>query len=108
LCHLCLCRVVHGLWIGRVITAAGAALFTPTASDLAASVEPARRGQAVSYVYLGLGGATFVGIPGAMWLATAYNWRMAFLAFAAIALLAAGLVVIMTWPQRNVTAKRGN
>jgi DHA1 family inner membrane transport protein len=95
------------LWIGRVITAAGAALFTPTASDLAAAVEPVRRGQAVSYVYLGLGGATLVGIPGAMWLAAAYNWRMAFLAFAAIALLAAGLVIMMTWPPRNVTGKPG-
>ncbi|MFT4508610.1 MFS transporter [Caballeronia sp. 15711] len=95
------------LWIGRVFTAVGAALFTPTASDLAASVEPARRGQAVSYVYLGLGGATLVGIPGAMWLSTVYNWRMAFLAFAATAFLAGCLVAMMPWPPRDAIGKRG-
>jgi predicted MFS family arabinose efflux permease len=95
------------LWAGRIVTAAGAVLFTPIASDLAVSAEPARRGQAISYVYLGLGGATLIGIPGAMWLATSYSWRIAFLAFAATALVAGFLVFGMSWPPRDTAGKRG-
>jgi predicted MFS family arabinose efflux permease len=94
------------LCAGRIVTAIGAVLFTPTASVLAASVEPSRRGQAISYVYLGLGGATLIGIPGAMWLATFYNWRTAFLAFAATAFLAGCLVSMMPWPPRDAIGKR--
>jgi DHA1 family inner membrane transport protein len=95
------------LCISRIVTAIGAVLFTPTASDLAVSVEPTRRGQAISYVYLGLGGATLIGIPGAMWLATFYNWRIAFLAFAATAFLAGCLVAMMPWPPRDAIGKPG-
>jgi MFS transporter, DHA1 family, inner membrane transport protein len=95
------------LCISRMVTAVGAVLFTPIASDLAASVEPTRRGQAISYVYLGLGGATLIGIPGAMWLATFSNWRMAFLAFAAVAFVAGCLVLVMSWPPRNAISRRG-
>jgi predicted MFS family arabinose efflux permease len=95
------------LGASRVVTALGALMFTPTASDLAASVEPARRGQAISYVYLGLGGATLIGIPGAMWLATYYSWRVSFLGFAAVALLAGALVMATRWPPRDAAAKRG-
>ncbi|WP_186079849.1 MFS transporter [Burkholderia gladioli] len=89
------------LLVGRVLTAVGAVLFTPIASDLAASVEPARRGQAISYVYLGLGGATLLGMTGAMWLATSWSWRMAFVSSAATAIVAGGLVLVMAWPPRK-------
>ncbi len=94
------------LLVGRVLTAVGAVLFTPVASDLAASVEPARRGQATSYVYLGLGGATLFGIPGAMWLATSWSWRMAFVSFAATAFVAGGLVLMMARSARETSGSQ--
>ena len=60
----------------RVLTAAGAALFTPGASAAAVSlVAPEHRGRALAVVMGGVSVATAVGVPLGTWLGTAVGWR---------------------------------
>jgi predicted MFS family arabinose efflux permease len=60
----------------RVIAAAGAAMFTPTASGVAnALTAPERRGRALALVMGGLTVSSAIGVPLGTWLGTASGWR---------------------------------
>ncbi|MEV0228203.1 MFS transporter [Nonomuraea sp. NPDC050786] len=60
----------------RVISAAGAAMFTPTASGVAnALTEPERRGRALALVMGGLTVSSAIGVPLGTWLGGASGWR---------------------------------
>ncbi len=68
------------------------AYFGVAALVAASMAEPARRGQAVGRVLLGLTVAVLVGNPLAVWLGQASSWRAAFAAVSAIGLLTAVLL----------------
>lgn len=60
---------------GRVLMGLGA-MFTPIAAGIAiASVEPARRGRALSLVFLGISLSYVVGVPLGAWLGLRYGWH---------------------------------
>ncbi|TGB07365.1 MFS transporter [Streptomyces palmae] len=60
----------------RVLAAAGAALYTPTANAVATTiVPPERRGRALATVLGGMTVATALGVPLGTWLGSA-DWRM--------------------------------
>ncbi|MFI7691850.1 MFS transporter [Nonomuraea sp. NPDC049655] len=60
----------------RVVAAAGAAMFTPTASGVAnALTSPERRGRALALVMGGLSVSSAVGVPLGTWLGSASGWR---------------------------------
>ncbi|MGP3920053.1 MFS transporter [Nonomuraea sp. 10N515B] len=60
----------------RVIAAAGAAMFTPTASGVAnALTAPERRGRALALVMGGLSVSSAIGVPLGTWLGSAAGWR---------------------------------
>ncbi|MFJ1607885.1 MFS transporter [Streptomyces sp. NPDC088253] len=67
---------VHGHTATRVLAAAGAALYTPTANAVATSlVEPERRGRAIAVVMGGLTVATALGVPLGTWIGRT-DWRL--------------------------------
>ncbi|MEV0386224.1 MFS transporter [Nonomuraea sp. NPDC050643] len=60
----------------RVVAAAGAAMFTPTASGVAnALTAPERRGRALALVMGGLTVSSAIGVPLGTWLGSAASWR---------------------------------
>ncbi|MEU8320580.1 MFS transporter [Nonomuraea sp. NPDC048881] len=60
----------------RVVAAAGAAMFTPTASGVAnALTSPERRGRALALVMGGLSVSSAVGVPLGTWLGSVSGWR---------------------------------
>jgi predicted MFS family arabinose efflux permease len=60
----------------RVIAAAGAAMFTPTASGVAnALTSPERRGRALALVMGGLTVSSALGVPLGTWLGAESGWR---------------------------------
>ncbi|MCU1644494.1 MAG: transporter [Nocardia sp.] len=60
----------------RVIAAAGASMYTPNATAVAAALSPPeRRGRAISVVIGGLTVATALGVPIGSWIGGALNWR---------------------------------
>ncbi|PZG14293.1 MFS transporter [Nonomuraea aridisoli] len=62
--------------LSRVIAAAGAAMFTPTASGVAnALTAPERRGRALALVMGGLTVSSAIGVPLGTWLGGAASWR---------------------------------
>ncbi|MCM5680214.1 MFS transporter [Schlegelella sp. S2-27] len=63
------------LLAGRMLMGLGA-MFTPIAAGIAvASVEPARRGRALSVVFLGISLSYVIGIPLGAWLGFRYGWH---------------------------------
>lgn len=75
----------------RVVSALGAAMFTPVASAAAAAlVAPAARAQALGIVFGGLTLAQVAGVPLGSYLGYEFGWRTA---FAAVAVLGIGVVV---------------
>jgi DHA1 family inner membrane transport protein len=64
------------LLAGRVLMGMGA-VFTPIAAGIAvASVEPARRGRALSLVFLGISLSYVVGLPLGAWLGLRHGWQV--------------------------------
>ncbi|MEU8244722.1 MFS transporter [Nonomuraea sp. NPDC048916] len=60
----------------RVIAAAGAAMFTPTASGVATALSPPeRRGRALALVMGGLAVSSAIGVPLGTWLGDVSGWR---------------------------------
>ncbi|MEW9553990.1 MFS transporter [Nonomuraea sp. NPDC050783] len=60
----------------RVLAAAGAAMFTPTASGVASALSaPERRGRALALVIGGLSVSSALGVPLGTWLGGAAGWR---------------------------------
>jgi DHA1 family inner membrane transport protein len=77
------------LLAGRVLMGVGA-MFTPVAAGIAvALVEPAKRGRALSTVFLGVSLSYVIGLPLGAWLGLGYGWRWPVALVAGIALVAA-------------------
>ena len=100
------------LMIARLIAAGFAALYTPTATAIAASLaSPARRGQALGIVLGGLTTATILGVPIGSWLGQHLGWQATFLFVGALgflaflALLAFRLPHMVTPPVLNLKAR---
>jgi predicted MFS family arabinose efflux permease len=74
---------------GRVVAAIGAAAFTPTATLVAASLLPERRGRAIAIVFGGLTLAMAVGVPAGGLLAPLLSFRGVHAAVAVLGLVIA-------------------
>lgn len=84
------------LMTGRVLAAASAALFMPSAAAVAVSlVDDARRGRALAVVYGGLTVATAVGVPLGTLIAAGPGWRGTFTLVAVLGLLASVGVYVL-------------
>ena len=78
------------LLLVRVFAALGAAVFTPVASAVAASLaSPGMRGRALSVRLIGTTVAFLVGVPVGTVISGYYGWRMSFILVAALAAVAA-------------------
>lgn len=76
----------------RVISAYGAAMFTPAATALATELlPPGRKGSALSLIFGGMTVSQVAGVPATSWIADAIGWRFAF-GFVAVAGLLALLI----------------
>ncbi|WP_316529673.1 MFS transporter [Kitasatospora brasiliensis] len=87
----------YGLLLAtRVLAAAGAALYTPTANAVATTlVAPERRGRALATVLGGMTVATALGVPLGTWVGRA-DWRMTMWLVTALGLAAlAGLAALL-------------
>lgn len=87
----------YGLLLAtRVLAAAGAALYTPTANAVATTlVAPERRGRALATVLGGMTVATALGVPLGTWVGRA-DWRMTMWLVTALGLAAlAGLALLL-------------
>ena len=94
------------LLAGRVLMGVGA-IFVPVAAGMAvAMVEPARRGQALAFVFLGMSLSYVVSLPLGAWLGFQYGWRLPVAASAALALLA-WLGVALKVPRHTQAAAGG-
>ncbi len=95
------------LFSGRVVAALGAAVFTPTASSVAAALsEPADRGKAIGLVFAGFTVATAFGVPIGTFIGFSLGWRAALFLIVGVALVA-GVAVFATVPG-NVDVPRVN
>ncbi|MCK1612394.1 MULTISPECIES: MFS transporter [unclassified Bradyrhizobium] len=76
----------------RVISAYGAAMFTPAATALATELlPPGSKGSALSLIFGGMTVSQVAGVPATSWIADAIGWRFAF-GFVAVAGLLALLI----------------
>ena len=83
-----------GLLLGRVLMGAGA-VFKPIAAGIAvAVVEPVRRGQALSLVFLGMSLSYVIGLPLGAWLGLRFGWRVPLAGVAALTVLMLVLVSV--------------
>jgi len=90
------------LLLSRVVAGAGAALYTPTAAAAAVSmVSEAERGRALATVLGGATVATVMGVPLATLIGVEWDWRAAFGAVCAVAVVAA-LTLAITLPHPPV------
>lgn len=72
--------------IARVLAAAGAGMFTPVSSAVAAGLsKPERHARALAAVFFGLTLAQVVGVPAGSFVAYTFGWRTAFMVVAALA-----------------------
>ena len=72
--------------IARVLAAAGAGMFTPVSSAVAAGLsKPERQARALAAVFFGLTLAQVVGVPAGSFVAYTFGWRTAFMVVAALA-----------------------
>ncbi|MEC3954317.1 MFS transporter [Nocardia sp. CDC153] len=81
----------------RVIAAAGASMYTPNATAVAAALTaPERRGRAISVVIGGLTVATALGVPIGSWIGGSFSWRATLwlvAALGAVALISVAAIV---------------
>ena len=90
------------LLAGRVLMGVGA-MFTPIAAGIAlALVAPARYGQALSLVFLGISLAYVVGVPLGAWLGLTYGWHVPL--WAATALSALTTLLLAALVPRDIRA----
>ena len=83
------------LLAGRALMGVGA-MFTPVAAGIAvALVEPARRGRALSLVFLGMSLSYVIGVPLGAWLGLGFGWRWPIAGTAAVAAVATLALAVM-------------
>ncbi|OSM98283.1 hypothetical protein AU509_07055 [Lonsdalea britannica] len=81
---------------GRVVSAYGAAMFTPTATTLAAQRMPSgRKGVALALIFGGMTMSQALGVPLTTWISHALNWRWAFYCVVFFGLVALALLFIL-------------
>ncbi|NNE24571.1 MAG: MFS transporter [Rhizobiales bacterium] len=72
--------------VARVLAAAGAGMFTPVSSAVAAGLSsPERRARSLAAVFFGLTLAQVAGVPAGSFVAYTFGWRSAFAIVAALA-----------------------
>lgn len=102
------CALAPGLSVlllGRVLMGVGA-VFVPVAAGIAVTlVEPARRGQALAFVFLGMSLSYVVSLPLGAWLGFRYGWRVPIIGATGLAVLA-GLAILWRVP-RDAAAPAG-
>ena len=100
-----LCALAQSLTaplIGRVLMGLGAT-FTPIAAGIAVSmVEPARRGQALAFVFLGISLAYVVGVPLGAWLGLQYGWHVPI--WLVVGLCGPAIVAVLMWVPAQIDA----
>lgn len=90
------------LLAGRMLMGVGA-MFTPVCAGIAvALVEPARRGRALSLVFLGISLSYVVGLPLGTWLGFRFGWQLPVALVAGVAALST--VVLAVWLPKNIQA----
>jgi DHA1 family inner membrane transport protein len=86
------------LLAGRLLMGVGAAAMAITAGIAIAIVAPARRGQALSFVFLGSSLSYVLGVPLGAWLGFEFGWRWPVGVVALAAALAAAVVLARVPP----------
>ncbi|EOW3649370.1 TPA: MFS transporter [Pseudomonas aeruginosa] len=82
--------------LGRVVSAFGAAMFTPAATTLTTVLlPPERKGFALSLIFGGMTVSQAVGVPVTSWIAEAFGWRYAFYFVTLFGLIALMLLTII-------------
>lgn len=77
----------------RAVSVIGAAVFTPqAAAAINVMTEPAQRGRAITFVFLGWSLASVLGMPLHSYIAETLGWRWAFALVGVMSLAAAGAV----------------
>lgn len=93
--HL-LCAMAPGyewLWPARALTVLSAAVFTPQAAATAGFMStPAKRGQAITFVFMGWSIASVAGMPLTAWIGERMGWRVAMALIGLAAFASAWLV----------------
>ncbi|GAA1694650.1 MFS transporter [Glycomyces endophyticus] len=98
------------LFAARIATALSQAVFWGVVGPVAAGMFPVHvRGRVMAVVYTGGSIGPMLGVPGATWLGQRAGWPAAFLALAAMGLIAFGvlLAALPAKPTRNEHAGRG-
>lgn len=81
------------LWPARALTVLSAAVFTPQAAATAGFMStPAKRGQAITFVFMGWSIASVAGMPMTAWIGERMGWRMAMALIGMAAFASAWLV----------------
>ncbi|OSN02726.1 MULTISPECIES: MFS transporter [Lonsdalea] len=84
------------LIVGRIVSAFGAAMFTPTATSLAAMrMPPGRKGVALALIFGGMTRSEALGVPLITWISHAMNWRWAFYCVVFFGILALTLLFML-------------
>ncbi|GGD97517.1 MFS transporter [Paenibacillus nasutitermitis] len=85
-----LANIYAVVFLGRMITAAGAGMFSPAAAGAASVLAPPdKRGRSLSMVLGGQTIALILGVPLGTWIAYTLDWRMPFWIVGVLAVLAA-------------------
>jgi DHA1 family inner membrane transport protein len=83
------------LLLGRALMGVGA-MFTPLAAGIAvAVVDPAKRGRALSLVFLGMSMSYVLGLPLGAWLGFRYGWHVPVALVGGAALLGVGALLLL-------------
>ncbi|WP_242107507.1 MFS transporter [Luteimonas aquatica] len=91
--------------LSRVVAAAGAGLYTATASATAATLAgPQRRGQAIALVMLGLTSSLVLGAPLGTAISALWNWRFTLWLVTALGAVAGVAVALRVPPLREAAA----
>jgi multidrug resistance protein len=84
------------LVVARFLAGCAAAMYTPTASALAATmVSPEERGRALGIVFAGMAVSTVLGVPLGTFIGGIFGWRATFVVIAFLALLAIGGILTL-------------
>ena len=88
------------LLVGRVLMGLGA-VFTPIAAGIAvALVEPAQRGKALAFVFLGVSLSYVIGVPLGAWLGLQYGWHTPI--WAVVGLCGLAIAAVAAWVPAHI------
>ena len=84
------------LFVARIASSAGAALYTAQAAAAASLLVPAeRRGRAIAFVFLGWSVASVAGVPLGAYIGATWGWRAGFAAVSGASLVAAAALWLL-------------